>query len=142
VEHRWAWPQYFGPPSTDGAWFELLRKLIIHELDDDTLLLGQATPRAWLEQGKSIVVERAPTYFGLVDFRVESQVEGGEVKANVAFGSDRRPATLLVRLRHPARRPFRAITVNGESWKDHDTTKEWVRIPQPAAGRYEIVAEY
>src|SRR5262249_18740773 len=34
VEHRWSWGQYFGPPSTDGAWFELYRKMLIHELED------------------------------------------------------------------------------------------------------------
>ena len=31
VEHRWGWHQYFGPPSTDGAWFELYRNLLIGE---------------------------------------------------------------------------------------------------------------
>jgi len=25
VEHRWRWGQYFGPPSTDGAWFAPVR---------------------------------------------------------------------------------------------------------------------
>jgi len=59
VEHRWGWGQYFGPPSTDGAWFELYRQMLIHERDDDTLLLCQATPRAWLENGKRIEVRRA-----------------------------------------------------------------------------------
>jgi hypothetical protein len=44
-EHRWTWGEYFGPPSTDGAWFELYRHRLIHERDDDTLLLLQATPR-------------------------------------------------------------------------------------------------
>ena len=58
VEHRWAWGQYFGPPSTDGAWFELFRRMLIHERDDDTLLLLQATPRRWLEDGKRIEVQR------------------------------------------------------------------------------------
>jgi hypothetical protein len=142
VEHRWAWPQYFGPPSTDGAWFELFRKLLIHEREDGTLLLGQATPRAWLEQGKQIVVERAPTYFGPISFRIESQASDHRLRATVAFGSDRRPETLLLRLRHQTRRPFRSITVNGESWSDFDSQKEWVRIPQPRLDCYDIVAEH
>ena len=57
VEHRWAWGQYFGPPSTDGAWFELYRHMLIHERDDDTLSMLQATPRRWLEDGGRIEVE-------------------------------------------------------------------------------------
>jgi hypothetical protein len=48
VEHRWRWGQYFGPPSTDGAWFELYRNILVREADDHTLFLAQSTPRAWL----------------------------------------------------------------------------------------------
>ena len=40
VEHRWAWGQYFGPPSTDGAWFELYRNMLIHERDDGSPAAG------------------------------------------------------------------------------------------------------
>ena len=64
VEHRWRWGQYFGPPRTDGSWFEVYRNMLIRELDDETLVLGQATPRRWLEDGKRIEVKRAPTWFG------------------------------------------------------------------------------
>lgn len=52
VEHRFTHGQYFGPPSTDGAWFELYRQMLIRETDAGELLLGQATPRAWLEDGR------------------------------------------------------------------------------------------
>ena len=59
VEHRWTWGQFFGPPSTDGTWFELFRNMLIQERDDNTLLLLSATPRRWLEDGKRISIERA-----------------------------------------------------------------------------------
>jgi hypothetical protein len=32
LEHRWAWGQYYCPPSTDGAWFELYRNMLLNEL--------------------------------------------------------------------------------------------------------------
>ncbi|MCC7374435.1 MAG: hypothetical protein IT581_07250 [Verrucomicrobiales bacterium] len=142
VEHRWGWGQYFGPPSTDGSWFELYRNLLIRELDDDTLLLGQATPRAWLADGQRITVERAPTYFGKVDFRVDSAAERGRIKALVAFHDSQRPSILRVRLRHPAHSPMRAVTVNGKRWTDFDPAKEWVEIPRPRDARYDITASY
>jgi hypothetical protein len=54
VEHRWRWGQYFGPPSTDGAWFELYRNMLVREWDDDTLILGQAVPvRGWRTANRS-----------------------------------------------------------------------------------------
>jgi hypothetical protein len=142
VEHRWAWGQYFGPPSTDGAWFELYRHMLIREQEGGSLLLLQATPRKWLEDGKRIRVERAPTYHGVISFIVESRSATGEIAATVEVPQRRRPECLLVRLRHPAGLPLRAATVNGEPWKDFDARKEWVRIAGPVLDRYAIVARY
>ncbi len=105
IEHRWAWTQYFGPPSTDGAWFELYRNLLIGD-SADALQVGQATPRAWLEDGKRILIERAPTSFGPVNVRISSSAATGTIHAEVEFLSNRRPHTLQVRLRHPAKRLF------------------------------------
>ena len=143
VEHRWGWGQYFGPPSTDGAWFELYRHLLIHERDDDTLLLGQAVPRAWLEDGKSVEVERAPTRFGKIAFTIRSEAGSGRIRASVRMPPGERPRALLVRLRHPRQAPLRSVRVNGAEWKDFDPEREWVRIGTPEAGKtYEITASY
>jgi hypothetical protein len=131
------------PPSTDGAWFELYRNMLVNELHDgDTLFIGQAVPRAWLAEGKRITVERAPTYFGPVNLSIESAVAAGTITAKVEFTGERRPKTLLVRLRHPDKKPIRSVTVNGAAWKDFDLAKEWMRLVQPATRRYSIVASY
>jgi hypothetical protein len=139
VEHRWGWGQYFGPPSTDGAWFELYRHMLIHERDDGALLLGQAAPRAWLARGP-IQVERAPTYFGPITFTMARAGDG--LRAEVQMPVRRRPPVLLVRLRHPDQAAMNAVTVNGRTWSDFDPKQEWVRIPAPAEARYTIVASY
>ena len=142
VEHRWTWGQYFGPPSTDGAWFELYRNMLINELDDDTLLLMQATPRKWLEHGKRIEVERAPTYYGEISLSVESQAASGKLLAQIEMPKRRSPDRLLVRFRHPQGKPMQSVTVNGKNWTDFDAHKEWVVIEKPLQGRYAIVARY
>ncbi|MPY86977.1 MAG: hypothetical protein GEU99_03555 [Luteitalea sp.] len=142
VEHRWTHPQYFGPPSTDGAWFELYRNMLVHERDEGALLFGQATPRAWLQDGQQIEVERAPTYYGPVSMTIESHVEAGEIRADVQMPSRSQPKTLLVRLRHPDGQRMRAVTVNGERWSDFDPQQEWVRVSDPDRPRYAIVARY
>src|SRR5690606_5896695 len=79
IEHRWAHPQYYGPPSTDGAWFEIYRKMLLNEIGEDTLMIGQAIPRTWLENGKQISVKDAPTYFGPVTFAIEGQNANHEI---------------------------------------------------------------
>ncbi|MBI3698273.1 MAG: hypothetical protein HY238_25975, partial [Acidobacteria bacterium] len=142
VEHRWTHGQYFGPPSTDGAWFELYRNMLVCELDDRTLLLAQATPRKWLEHGKKIEVRRAPTHYGSISLTIESQADSGRILATVELDDQIRPDSLLLRLRHPQEKPIRAMTVNGRNWADFDTRKEWVRIRGLTERRYSIVAEY
>ena len=141
LEHRWAWGQYYGPPSTDGAWFELYRNLLLNELGEG-LAIGQAVPRAWLADGQRIVVSGAPTWFGPVNLQFDSAVAKKRIAAKVEFTSDRRPPALRVRFRHPGKARMRAVTVNGRDWKEFDAAKEWVRITSPREKQYHIVARY
>jgi hypothetical protein len=143
LEHRWAWDIYSMPPSTDGAWFELYRNMLVNELaGDGTLFVGQAVPRAWLREGGVVEVVGAPTWFGPVDLRIESGEGHDVIRATVEFLGARRPETLLVRLRHPERRPLEAVTLNGVEWRDFDPAREWVRVSAPEGARLEIVARY
>ena len=142
VEHRWGWPQYFGPPSTDGAWFELYRNMLVHERDDDVLVIAQATPRAWLENGKRIEVRHAPTYYGPLSFTMESRADAGEIITTVEPPKRKQPAALLVRFRHPQEQVLRSVMVNGKPWTDFNPAQEWVRIDKPTPWRHVITAKY
>lgn len=142
VEHRWSHGQYFGPPSTDGAWAELYRNMLIQELDDDTLLLFGATPRTWLEDGKRIIIEQAPTYYGKLSAVVESQADSGEITARIEMPGDAKGKALVVRLRHPRGSHMSSVKVNGALCTDFDIQKEWVRIEDPRKETYFITAQY
>ena len=96
------------PNSTANASFLLqLRYLLVQDWDLDgdgraeTLRLLFATPRRWLEQGRRIVVQRAPTAFGEVSVQVESNVRYGKVTAVVEMPTRARPSRTLLRLRLP-----------------------------------------
>lgn len=142
LEHRWAHPQYYGPPSTDGAWFEILRKMLINEVGDNALMVGQAVPRAWLEEGKRIRVKDAPTYFGDVSFNINGVSSNKEIAATIELSHREKATTLLVRLRHPKGEPIRSVVVNGKEWKNFDVKKEHIIIPEPTESRYVISAKY
>jgi hypothetical protein len=142
VEHRWNWGQYFGPPSTDGSWFELYRNMLIHERDDDTLLLCQAAPRAWQQQAEKIQVRRAPTSFGPLSSAMESHADDGEIHATIHLSDRSSPASLLVRFRHPQARPIRSVSIAGRPWTDFEVGQEWVRIPRPSETSYDIRVRY
>ncbi len=142
VEHRWTWGQYFGPPSTDGAWFELYRNMLIHELDDGSLLLLQAAPRKWLADGQRISVDRAPTYYGDLSLAVASHAASGALTAQIETPKRHSPRRLIVRFRHPQARPIQSVTVNGRSWSHFDAVKEWVIVEGPLDERYTIITRY
>jgi hypothetical protein len=142
VEHRWTHGQYFGPPSTDGAWAELYRNMLIQEWDDGTLRLFMATPRKWLEDGNTIDIQRAPTYYGKLSAHLESRAGGGRITADARLPGADRPKALVVRFRHARSLPMRSVRVNGEVWTGLDARKETVRIDNPVAERYTIEAEY
>ena len=142
VEHRFTHGQYFGPPSTDGAWFELYRNMLVMERDDNSLLLAGFTPRRWLEDGQRIEVLRAPTRFGLLSMIVHSEAAANKIEAEIQMPDRIRPASLLIRLRHPTGAPIRGVQVNGRPWTNFDASKEWVRVDAPGEKRYTIVANY
>lgn len=142
LEHRWAHGQYYGPPSTDGAWFEIYRKMLINEWGNDTLIIGQATPRAWLDTGKRISVRNAPTWFGDISFTIEGRSAADEIIATVECPDRNLPEVLLVRLRHPHERAIDSVLVNGKPWKNINIEKEHIVIPNPIAGKYLIKTTY
>lgn len=78
------------PNSASNALFLWhLRYLLIQDwdMDDDgapdTLRLLFATPRLWLADGKSIIIERAPTMFGELSLRAKSDLANGVVTVHV-----------------------------------------------------------
>jgi len=142
VEHRWTHGQYFGPPSTDGAWFELYRNMLIQEREDGSLLLMAATPRRWLEDGKRIEIERAPTCYGPLDVTVQSLAASGTIRAEIQAPQRNPPQSVLLRLRHPEHKPMRWVKVNGQDWSDFDPKREQVRIAGPDGMRKSVVVGY
>src|SRR4051812_1210063 len=102
------------PNSAANAQFLLmLRYMLVQDYDTtddgraDTLRLCFATPRRWLEDGKEIVVERAPTQFGNVSFRIKSDLKHNRVTAEIDL-PPRAPRNTLLRLRLPQRRQIAA----------------------------------
>ena len=76
---RFAWSDTI-PHATGAANFAfLLRHALVHERGDELhLLLG--APDGWLEDGREIRVERAPTHFGPLSLRLRGTRTGVEIK--------------------------------------------------------------
>jgi hypothetical protein len=97
------------PPNSasNAEWLSTFCRMLVQDwdLDNDgkpeTLRLAFATPKRWLEDGKAIKVERAPTAFGPVSFRMESHLEKGQVVAEIDPPHRNKPKRTLLRARVP-----------------------------------------
>jgi hypothetical protein len=100
---------FYCPPnsSSNGQWLAVLRYLLMQDWDTDedgrpdTLRLLFATPRRWLENGKSITVERAPTDFGPVSLTIQSKLNQSMVVAAVDLPQRNKPSKIFLRARVP-----------------------------------------
>jgi len=114
----------------------MLRNLLVEDLDldddgqPDTLRLLFATPKRWLADGQTILVQRAPTAFGPVSVRVESKLSQGAVKAEVDLPQRNAPRQTSLRIRVPdgwrvmsARVDDRELGVDGQGTVDLSTLR-------------------
>ncbi|MHB1035730.1 MAG: hypothetical protein ACYC35_12980 [Pirellulales bacterium] len=132
-----------GPPDKifeEAAFLERFRGMLVMEEGDD-LWLARATPRAWLEDGKKIAVQNAPTHFGTVAYQIVSSADEGKIKATVTMPSRGGQRAVLLRLRHPQSAPIQRVTVNGQPWKQFDRDKEVIRL-EGLTGTVTIEARY
>jgi hypothetical protein len=96
------------PNSAANAHFlSMLRYLLVQDwdLDDDgrpeTLRLGFASPRRWLDDGKGYEVRQAPSAFGPLSLKMSSRLGRGEVMAEVELPKRYPPKRTLLRARVP-----------------------------------------
>jgi len=125
----------------EEAWFfHQFRFMLVMEMKDE-LFLARGTPREWMEHGKRIAVNKAPTYFGSLSYSIQSRVADGTIEANVVPPKRQHPKALYLRLRHPQKAAIKQVTLNGRSWNRFDPEKEWIEIPTDA-GDVAVVAKY
>ncbi|MCX7825172.1 MAG: hypothetical protein N2689_06400, partial [Verrucomicrobiae bacterium] len=101
-KRRKAWNETI--PHVTGAcnYAILLRHMLVHE-EHDQLHLLKAVPDRWLEEGREIRVERAPTWFGEVSLVARGTKNG----VDVTFMPPKRNPPKKVVIHLPQSRPLR-----------------------------------
>jgi hypothetical protein len=112
----------------ESAFLTWFRYLLLME-KGDTLVVAPGTPRRWLENGKEIKVEGAPTYFGPISYRIISEVAKDCIHVEMRPPRRNPPAKLEVTLRHPSKSPIRSVYVNGQSHSDFDSVTGRIVLP-------------
>ncbi|WP_345030950.1 hypothetical protein [Ravibacter arvi] len=94
----------------EEAWFLMETRWMLYMEDGDTLGLLKTIPRAWLEDGKEILLEGVKSYFGEVTAKVSSNVEQGFIEAAIDCPGNKKPRTVTIRLPHPENKRPAAVT--------------------------------
>lgn len=116
-----------------------LRAMLILEREPN-LHLCWGTPRAWLQDGKAIKLERAATYFGKLDLEVRSAVAQDTISARVRLVPTGKPASIWLRLRHPEAKAMKSAAVNRQP-APVDVLRECVALPAGST-QWEVEAKY
>jgi hypothetical protein len=124
----------------ESAFVVWLRYLLVAE-DDDKLTLCPAAPREWFADGKEIVVQDLPTYFGEVSFRIVSHLQKGEIRAHIVPPNRCAPKELRLHVRHPQQQPIREISINGRAYFHFDAPMEEVFLPV-TEGALDVAVRY
>lgn len=110
---------YGGPTSANNCALLLNLRLMLvrdsfnHETGlPEGLYLAHATPREWLEDGKEIVVDAAPTCFGPVSYRIVSRLSEERVEVSVDLPTRNAMTEVKLKLRLPE--PFQVVSVTGK----------------------------
>ena len=128
------------PPNggTSTSYLETLRLALVHERrsargEPIGLDLAFSTPRAWLGDGKTIQVVRAPTSFGLVSYVIRRR--GNVIR--VVVDSAAAPS-VRIRLRLPTGRRIGKVEMSGRRLA-FDPVSGTIRLPGHASTTLRLV---
>jgi hypothetical protein len=118
---------YLPPNSTSNAAFlEGLRLMLVHETATPGLELAYATPRAWLAAGKRIRVNGAPTSFGPISYSLDAAVHSVRARLQIPRRAPLR--SLSLRLRRPGKQRITRVELNGRAFRQFDAAAETIDL--------------
>jgi hypothetical protein len=116
--------------------------LVFEDPNLSILYLSRAIPRAWLEDGKKITIQDAPTRWGKVNCEITSRINEGKVVVVIELPQSNFDAEVSLRIRAPQKRRIKHVFVNNEAWPEFDFNKETIHLPAHLQGRTFLEVRY
>jgi|SRR5208282_2887968 len=116
--------------------------LVLEDSDEETLYLAKGVPREWVGSDKEIKIEKAPTRWGRINFRMAANLGAKRVTATVSLANGTAPKEVQVKLRLPANYKISSATVNGRPANVGGPYKDTVVIATGSERTFEVVGEY
>jgi hypothetical protein len=114
----------------------MFRTMLIQERDGALYLL-QGTPQRWMEQGKTVKITDAPTWYGALSLHAASDLDSGMIRVQLTLPERIGSVPIHLRLRLPGSRVIQRVQVNGRAYTD--VRGEWI-VLKGLTGEAEIVA--
>ncbi len=118
----------FFKTSDEAAFLTFLRQMLVHE-QGAKLYLSFGAPRRWFRPGQRIEFDDAPTYFGKINLNIEAHPDQGHIDATVEVPSAFRGTEILLRFRHPDKKPIARVEIDGQPWARFDSNREIISLP-------------
>lgn len=93
----------------------LLRNMLLREdAEGTTLRIGQGIPKHWLEDGKQVQVQDAPTLYGNVSYTMKSNINDDKINIDLYPGSKRVAEKTIIYFRHPKNKKLKNISLSNQ----------------------------
>ena len=113
--------------------------LVFEDSDEDTLYFGRAIPRVWIASGKPISIERAPTRWGPVDYKLMTR--DNQLVATIQMPGIRElPKKLQVSFRLPEGKKLGRVTANGSAVSISGRHQDAAIVMTDGRRTFEVVA--
>ena len=116
--------------------------LVLEDSDEEKLYFARGVPCEWVVSGKEIRIDRAPTRWGRVSFKLVAMPAAKSIAASVELSRSGSPKEVHVRLRLPAENKLVKVKVNGRTATLRGPRNDTVIIQTRNGNRFEVVGEF
>jgi len=116
--------------------------LVLEDCDEEKLYLAKGVPRDWLASGKEIRIDRAPTRWGRISFKLVALPAEKRVVASVQLSRLGSPNEVHLKLRLPLQNKLLKVRINGRVANLRGPRNDTVLIQTQNESRFEVVGEF
>jgi hypothetical protein len=106
------------------------------------LYLAKGVPRDWVASGKEIQIDRAPTRWGRISFKLVAMPAAKRIVASVELARPGSPKEVHVKLRLPTQNKLLKVRVNGRAVDLRGPRNDMVVIQTRNESRFEVVGGF
>ena len=130
----------FNKTHETGYFLHQTRLMFVQERGD-ALWLAPFVPTTWLENGKTIEIQDAPTNFGNVAYTIASYIDAGTITSTITPPQRQTPKEIVLRLRHPEGKTLSTVEAIGATVQQINPDDSTIHVV-PGSDTITLTAHY